>query len=564
MAKRAARAARSTRHKIIVEDNVYVTMRDGVRVALRIYRPDVAGPVPALFAASPYQYDTDDLPHSPLFLTRETGPIKWYVETHGYAYVRADTRGSGKSEGVYGLLDQAEQDDLYEAIEWIGRQGWCNGNVGGIGQSYYAWTQWFMGIQNPPHLKCIAPYDGAVDIYRGVVYHGGIPCLFLPNWYQTLRTANMHRAANLPGGPAMPTDIGYEMARHQTYDGWWRERSPYERLGEIKVPTLTIGHWGKQGLHLRGNVLAYEEVKAPVKLDVTGARDVFEAHDQFEQIEYHERDLLPFYDRYLKGAKNGWERRAPVRLYQYGAEEWREEREWPLKLAVPTSFHLSAKKSNSVTSLNDGSLAETASAPAGGSTGYRYPDPRWKIGVVSFGPNGPDPIARVLTFTSAPLKADLDVVGPIVLELYLSTDQIDTDVIVKVSDQQPQDADSRKAGRQPASRVVAKGWLRGAHREKDAARSKPYRPFYTHANPQPMVPGEIYKLEIEVMPCAYRFEAGHRIRLEIANGDSPLTDAIFSHHYAHYKVGRDTIHHSRKYPSRLILPVVPAGGGKRG
>lgn len=552
-------ARRAARHRTRIDDDVYVTMRDGVRVALRIYRPDGPGRFPALFAASPYQYDTDDLPHSPLFLTRETGPIKWYVEHHGYAYVRADTRGSGKSEGVYGLLDKAEQDDLYEVIEWIARQDWCNGNVGGIGQSYYAWTQWFMGILNPPHLKCIAPYDGAVDLYRGVVYHGGIPCLFLPNWYQSLRTANLHRAANLPGGADMTMDIGHEMARHQTYDAWWRERSPSERLGEIKVPTFTIGHWGKQGLHLRGNVLAYEEIKAPVKLDVTGARDVFEAHDQFEQVEYHERHLLPFYDRYLKGAANGWERRAPVRLYQYGAEAWRDEREWPLKRARPTEFHLSARKSNSVTSLNDGSLAEKVPGRSGGATSYRYPDPRWKIGTVAFGPNGPDPVARVLTFTTAPLDADLDVIGPIVLELYLSSDRIDTDVIVKVSDQHPQDAGARKEGRQPASKVVAKGWLRAAHREKDATRSKPYRPFYTHANPQPLVPGEVYKLEIEVMPCAYRFRKGHRIRLEIANGDSPLTDAIFSHHYGHHKVGRDTIHHSQKYPSRLLLPVVPAG-----
>ncbi len=563
MAKRAARAG-GARYRIRVDDNVYVTMRDGVRVALRIYRPDAPGRFPVLFAASPYQYETDDLPHSPLFLTRETGPIKWYVEQHGYAYVRADTRGSGRSEGVYRLLDKAEQDDLYEVIEWIGRQGWCNGNVGGVGQSYYAWTQWFMGIANPPHLKCIAPYDGAVDLYRGVVYHGGIPCLFLPNWYQTLRTANLQRPANLQGGADMTVDIGHEMARHQTYDAWWRERSPYERLGEIKVPTLTIGHWGKQGLHLRGNVLAYEEIAAPVKLDVTGARDVFEAHDQYEQIAYHERDLLPFYDRYLKGEKNGWERRAPVRLYHYGAEEWREEREWPLKRAKATALYLAGTTSGSVSSLNDGSLTDAAPGANGGATSYDYPDPKWKIGVVSFGPNGPDPVARVLTFTSAPLDADLDVVGPILLELYLSSDQIDTDVIVKVSDQHLQNADVRKSGRQPAASVVAKGWLRAAHREKDEARSRPHRPFYTHANPQPLAPGDVYKLEIEVMPCAWRFAKGHRIRLEIANGDSPITDAIFSHHYAHYKVGRDTIHHSRDCPSRLILPVVPSSPRTRG
>jgi hypothetical protein len=556
MARRQRRAG-APKSRMIVESPIYVAMRDGVRVAVRVYRPDTNRPVPALFAASPYQYENDDVPHSPLFLTRETGPIHWYVEEQGYAYVRADTRGSGRSEGIFGLLDKAEQDDLYEVIEWIARQNWCDGNVGGIGQSYYAWTQWFMGIVNPPHLKCIAPYDGATDPYRGVVYHGGIHCSFLPNWYQGVRTANLHRAANLPGGADMPLDLALEMARHQTYDSWWRERTPHERLGDIKVPTFTIGHWGKQGLHLRGNVLAYEEIEAPCWLDVTGARDVLEAHDLFEQVSYHEKTLLPFYDRYLKGAKNGWEKRAPVRLFVRGAEEWRDETEWPLKRARAMPYYLNAHRSNSVTSLNDGGLSTSAPSRAGGATSYRYPDPRWRVGVVAFGPQGPDPVSRVLTFTSEPLASDLEVVGPIVAELYVSSDQIDTDVIVKLSDQRPQDAEARKAGRQPAATVVAKGWLRASHREKDAKRSTPYRPFYTHTDPQPITPGEVYRLDVEVMPCAHRFAKGNRIRLEIANGDSPLTDSVFNHPYLHYKVGRDTIHHSARYPSRLLLPVVP-------
>jgi predicted acyl esterase len=104
---------------------------------------------------------------------------------------------------------------------------------------------------------------------------------------------------------------------------------------------------------------------------------------------------------------------------------------------------------------------------------------------------------------------------------------------------------------------VSKGWLRASHREKDDKNSTKQRPFYTHVNPQPIVPGEIYSYEIEVMPCAYRFKEGHRIRLEIVNGDSPLTDAIFTHQYLYYKVGSDTFWHNAKHVSRLLLPVVP-------
>ena len=557
MAKKPSRKTNKKTYKMMMEENIFVTMRDGVQLALRIYRPEGDGAFPALFAASPYQYETDDLPHSSMFLWREVGPVQWYVEQHGYAYIRADVRGSGKSEGIYNLLDETEQWDYYELIEWISAQPWCDGNVGGLGQSYYAWSQWFMGIVNPPSLKCIAPYDGAVDMYRGTMYHGGIYCDFMPMWYQSIRVNNLHRAASNPKGTDMPVDIAGEMAWHQTYDEWWKERSPYEQLGDIRVPVLSIGHWGKMGLHLRGNILGYEELDCPKKLVVTGARDVFEAHEMFDEIEYHEKELLPFYDHYLKGRKNGYEKRAPVRLYIRGDEEYREEKEWPLKRAKITPYHLSKSKSGSLTSINDGGMDTKKPAVNAGSTSYQYPDPQWKFGVTVMGPQGPDPIRRVLTFTTPPLKQDTEVTGPIVLELYISSTATDADFIVKLADQKPQSAKDRKAGLQPASVNVSKGWMRASHREKDERRSTRHRPFYTHNSPQPIVPGEVYKLDIEVMPCAYVFKAGHRIRLEIVNGDSSMTDAIFTHQYLYYKVGTDTIHHNEKYPSRIHLPVIP-------
>ncbi len=557
MARKTTEAAK--RYGMKIEEPVFITMRDGVRIAARIYRPDAPGKFPALFAASPYQFETDDLPHSTLFLWREVGPVEWYVRDQGYAYVHIDVRGTGASDGVYNLLDYDEQDDLYECIEWVAARDWCDGNVGGLGQSYYAWTQWFMGIVNPPSLKCIAPYDGAVDMYRGTMYHGGIYCDFMPWWYQHVRVNNLHRAANGPGGKDFPLDLAGEMTRHQTYDDWWRERCPWERLDQIEVPVLSIGHWGKMGLHLRGNILGYEDVKAPKKLVVTGAKDVFEAHDQFDHISYHETELLPFYDFYLKGKKNGYEDRPNVRLFVTGKEEWREEEEWPLPKARYRSYYLSKKTSKSVTSLNDGSLTIKKPATNGGSTSYDYPNPSWLRGTLAMGPQGPDALRGALTFTTEPLARDTEIAGPIVLELYASSSKPDCDFFVKLSDQAPQDNEARKKGVQPASVVVSKGWLRASHREKDEARSTKRRPIYTHTSPQPIQPGEVYKFEIEVMPCAHLFKKDHCIRLEILNGDSPLTDGLFTHQYIYYKVGTDTFWHSAKHPSRLLLPVVPAG-----
>jgi uncharacterized protein len=545
-----------TTHNIKVEANVGITMRDGVRLSARVSRPDREGSFPVLLAVSPYQHETDKLPHSTQFLWREVGPLDWYVRVQGYVIVHVDVRGTGLSGGEYNFLDKSEQQDLYEIVEWCAAQPWSNGRVGGYGQSYYCWSQWFMAIGNPPGLKCIAPYDGAVDVYRDVMYHGGIYCDFLPWWYQMVRVNNLHRPPGAPAGKLMTADIGRQFAEHMTYDDWWRERSAWEHLSEIKVPTLSIGHWGKMALHLRGNILGYEKITAPKKLIVTGARDVFEAHDLFEQIEFHASTLLPFYDRFLKGANNNAMDGASVRLFVRGANVFRDETEWPLARARYRSLYLSGAKSHSVGSLNDGSLSWQVPQDNAEPTQYKYPDPGWKLGVAGVGPQGLDPVSHVLTFTTAPFTEDIDVTGPVVLELYLSSSNVDTDVFVKISDQLPQSNEDRRGGLQPQFAVISKGWLRASHREKDAGLSTPQRPFYTHRETQALTPGEVVRLDVEILPFSNVFKKGHRLRLEIANGDSPFTEPLFTHQYSWFKIGCDMIYHDANRPSRLVLPVI--------
>ena len=116
-------------------------MSDGVSIRAAIFLPSGGGKFPTLFAASPYRFDNDHAPSIPMYLWRETGPVAWYLK-QGYAFVHMDVRGSGRSGGTYKFLDKKEQHDLYEVIEWIAKQTWSNGKVGGIGQSYYAMTQW--------------------------------------------------------------------------------------------------------------------------------------------------------------------------------------------------------------------------------------------------------------------------------------------------------------------------------------------------------------------------------------------------------------------------------------
>ena len=538
-----------------VEKGIAVRMRDGVRISLAVYRPDAPGRFPALFAASPYQYEMDEVPAYPLFLWRETGPIEWYVG-QGYAYVHADVRGAGQSDGEFEFMGLNEQQDYVELIAWIVAQAWCNGRVGGIGQSYYAMAQWLMATLNPPGLACIAPYDGLVDQYRDSNYHCGIYCSYRSVWYTSLRADNQHRLAGRHGRPPMTFDLVGEIINHPLDDDFWRQRSPYWRLDKIKCPVLSIGHWGKMGLHLRGNILGYEEVAAPRKLVVTGARNTFEAHRMFDEVEFHARELKPFYDRHLKGANNGFMDSEPVKFFVRGADAWRAEEEWPPQ-ATPVAYYLRQGPSGSVTSLNDGALSTNTPSATEAPTSYTYPDWQWVNGTAVIGADGRvDPARRVLTFTSAPLAADLEAIGPIVLKLYAASTAIDTQFVVKLTDQHPQDAAVHAAGEQPAFTPVSKGWLKASHREKDAARSTPQRPFYTHLNPQPLTPGEIYQFDIEVLPIAYVFKQGHRIRLELANGDSPATDGVFNHPYHPSLMGTDTIYHDGAHASALILPVM--------
>src|SRR5262249_7417452 len=161
-----------------------------------------------------------------------------------------------------------------------------------------------------------------------------------------------------------------------------------------------IGHWGKMGLHLRGNILGFEQLRSPRKLVVTGARNTFEAHHLFDQIEFHARECLPFYERWLKDVDNGIMDGAPVRIFVRGIDLWREEREWPLARARYVPYYLHRGPSGSVNSLNDGGLTTEKPEAEGVCVSYSYPDWEWVNGVVANDPAGrPDPVRRVLTFT---------------------------------------------------------------------------------------------------------------------------------------------------------------------
>jgi len=533
-----------------------IAVRDGTSIGVAVYAPEGSGRHPALLAASPYRYDNNVLPAGPQFLWRETGPIDFYVK-RGYAYVQMDVRGCGKSGGEFEFLGPSEQTDLYDVVEWIAQQPWCNGRVGGIGQSYFCMSQWWMGIVAPPSLACLAAYDGLNDPYRASCYQGGIPGQFFPGyWWNQNRIINRF-PANGASGREQKTDLDLLVSAHPAYDDFWRARCASERLHEIKVPLYSIGVWGKIDLHTRGNVEGFRRAKGPRKLQMRGPPNAWAANAEFNGTELHEKVLLPFYDHFLKGKETDWGKRPAVEYFVRGANVFRAAETWPPAGVKYRSWYLNAEKSGSVTSLNDGGLS-TAQAGGADHSSYQYPNPGWVSGVVGFGPSGPphfDPARRVLTFTSGLLEKDLEIAGPIKLVLYASSTLTDTDFIVKLSEQYPQSPEDRTKGLNPMSQVVTKGWLRASHRALDEKHSTEMEPYHLHTRPEPIKPNEVVRFDISIEPNAFQFKRGNRIRLEIANGDSPITDVLWTHYYQPDKIGRDTIWHSAKYPSALVLPI---------
>jgi putative CocE/NonD family hydrolase len=551
-------------HKMAVERDVMVTMRDGVQVAVNIYRPDASGPFPALLAADSYQKDLDDLPLLPIFHMRETNDIEYFV-SRGYTFVHSDSRGTGHSPvGQFDLFGQEMQNDLYDLVEWIAAQPWCTGKVGMLGESLLAWSQWFAAVQQPPHLACILPWDAGADLYRDVAWHGGMMAVGFPTLWHMWEIRGHYRlgwAARDPGfAPANPEmgewDMVWHVINHPTYDEFWKLRNP--DFSKIQCPVFVVGALHKVGLHLRGVVRSYEELKTPKRMMLV--HGLFDG-DEMAIFNSPEMQLLMlrWYDHWLKDNDTGLMQEPPVSIFVRGAEVYREESEWPLARTDYRKLYFHPGPSGAVDSLNDGLLSWDPPTESDSSFTYSYPDQDW----THFSGGGTAVIEengvvygqrRIPTFTTAPLEEDLEISGNIVLVLYASTDQKNTDFFCRLVDQLP---DSEQIpGMPPAGRILTRGWLEASHAcTKSEELSKPYRPYYLHDYPKPVEPGRIHKYEIEVWPTCNLFKKGHRIRIDVACGDSPALD--FGGHYYGIKVGADTYYHDKEHPSHMILPVIP-------
>ncbi len=303
---------------------IEIRTRYGDLVRADVYLPVVrTGPFPVLLAASPYQKALRHLPPTPpVFAFIEYGPMQLYFD-EGYAYVAMDVPGTGRSEGNWDPVSRAEGEAIHDMIEYVASLDWA-GRIGMSGMSYYCWSQWNAARTRPPHLVTIAVFDGATDMYRDWMYQGGIPIQGFLNAWLFGSVPLQHMGTGLSITDHGRAQVIYDVYDHPFDDEWQRRRSPFWELDQVDIPVLSIGAWGKASLHLRGNVEGFRLVRGPKQLLIAGARTFAETQTLFFEEGFHRAELLPWYDRHLKGIANSVMERPPVRVFVQGEETVRE------------------------------------------------------------------------------------------------------------------------------------------------------------------------------------------------------------------------------------------------
>jgi len=541
-------------HELIVEKDVKIPMRDGTLLYADVYRPDAgAARIPAIMNIGPYQKDKvwippEDLEEAPHpYMAWETANPLWWCP-RGYALVRVDTRGTGKSPGTSEPSSYQESLDAYDVTEWIGRQNWCSGNVGALGISYHAAFQWRLANLQPPSLKAIMPWEGRADQYRDQAYHGGIFAMgFIAQW------CNSTTAHHLLGKPrsynpdSFNNNLLWEYMRHDLDSGYWRQISA--QWEKITVPLYSVGNWGGFAMHLRGNTEGYMLAASKhKKLRIHTGSHFHPFHAEEARV-----DQLRWFDYWLKGIDTGIMDEPPVKIeIRTGGSTarypFRFEKEWPIARTKWTKMFLRIDRDSPNTSEAAEGALVAAPPKSAGSISY------------SAGPGHYRPVSgrSGVSFDTSPMEADTEITGPLVLNVWVSSTAEDMDIYVTIRNIDPQGKDVCEVGQrgEPVS-CVTKGWLRASHRKLDEQRSLFYRPYHAHDERQWITPGEIVECRVEIWPTSMVFRKGHRLRLDITPRDGVGT-GHFTHYYADYNAGAtNTIHSGGDRQSYLLLPVVP-------
>jgi len=565
-----------------IDWDVPIRMDDGLVLRADVYRPQREGRFPVILSYGPYakglafqegypsawQRMVSEHPDVAYGSTNQyqnwevVDPEKWVPD--GYACVRVDSRGAGRSPGYIDHFSPRETKDFYLCIEWAGVQPWGSGKVGLNGISYYGINQWHVASLQPPHLAAMCIWEGAADWYRDMTHHGGILSTFWANWYDMQvktvqyglgeRGPRSRVTGQLACGDETLTDkelqrnrcdFGDDILAHPLDDGYHKGRSPVWE--KITVPLLSAANWGGQGLHPRGNFEGFVRAASREKwLEAHGIE-----HWTHFYTDYGRTLQKRFFDYYLKDMKNGWDRQPRVQLQVRHADRFveRHENEWPIARTRWTKFHLD---------------------PAGHALASESPGKDASVSYDAFGDG--------VSFVSAPLAAETEITGPLAARLFVSSSTADADLFLVF---RVFSSDMREVvftGAIDPHTPVAQGWLRASHRKLDPRLSTEYRPYHTHDEPQPLEAGEVVQLDIEIWPTSIVVPAGHRLALSVRGRDyewQKSTGARLSNFKNELRGcgpflhddprdrpaavfgGRNTLHAGPGRESYVLVPLVP-------
>lgn len=529
-----------------VVERLYLEMADGVTLAATVARPNDSERHPVIMLYDPY--GAGSVTETSFVL----GANHWVPR--GYAFLTVSIRGTGCSGGTFDQTSSlTEARDGARVVEWAAGQPWSTGKVGLHGSSYPGITQFFIAAQQPEGLAAIAPFETLGDLYRDVVYPGGIhDAVFTEEWSLALQpvfsTAGPQQdipagdttcAANQAGHALNPTQTLTGRALQYPLDGeWWWSRSPASVAPYIEVPVFMSQAWQDNQVGAR-SVEVYNRIRSPKKLTVMNGDHVTPRSAPFTR-----EQLTRWFDHWLMGdTENGIMEEEPVTvLFDIGngncgfigcntknmvPRHVLRSETWPPAEAEFTSLYL--REGNQ--------LSLEAPITAEPTDSYLTPSDRhMRTG------------ASALSYTSGPFTEDTLIAGPAELELYAAITSLDTDWYVTVSEIA---ADGQGT-------MIQRGLLRASHREVDESRSRPGEPFHPHQKVEPVPPGEVVNYRIEMLPFGHAFRAGTRLRLDF------YVPTLLSEYgtgsswgYAPTMVGSvNTVHHGTETPSRLVVPMI--------
>jgi len=544
------------------EANLRIRMRDGIELAADLYRPRGAGRWPAILVRTPYDRRSEALLGYRGFARR------------GYAVVIQDVRGRYGSQGEFGSIEQ-EGPDGNDTINWIAEQTWSNGRVGMAGASYLGLVQWRAALQANPHLLAIFPMVSGDDEYLDRFYSPGGALklghrmLWLAENFHPFGVAEPLFASYISRLPLRSMDraaAGISVAQwqhalnHPNYDAYWQHLSIRREMDELHVAVGSIGGWFDN--YAESDLDAFTRLSQGKRAAETAVETWIgpwghALNQQLGPINFGPGARIPirslqleFFNRWLKPETPEPPAKPRLNIFVMGSNTWREEREWPLARTFYRNLYLVGNgKAN--TASGDGLLR--FQPPGRGKPDHFVYDPLHPVpttggsiccntAVLPAGPLDQSEIERrkdVLVYTSAPLREDLEVTGPLRMILYVATSANDTDFTAKLVDVTP--------GNTPL--LVTDGILRLRYRLSLA------EPTFVRRN----MP---YQVMIDAGVTSWVFAAGHRIRIEISSSNFPRFDRNLNTtgnnaELDHAIVASQTVFHEKKYPSALIVPTIP-------